>query len=97
LSIGEAIPDEQGLLPEALLQTSEVEHYVQEWMETLSDKQRWVIERRFGLNGQDTQTLEELAGGMEITRERVRQIQLEALQTLRRLLKRKGVTKDVLF
>ncbi len=97
LSIGEAIPDDQGLLPEALLQNAEVEAYVHEWMGELSDKQRWVIERRFGLNGLDAQTLEELAGGLEITRERVRQIQLEALQALRRLLKRKGVSKDVLL
>ncbi len=97
LSIGEAIPDEQGLQPETLLQNAEVEAYVHEWMEELSDKQRWVIERRFGLNGQDQQTLEELAGGLAITRERVRQIQLEALQVLRRLLKRKGIFKDVLL
>jgi len=97
LSIGEAIPDEQGLQPEILLQNAEIEAYVHEWMEELSDKQCWVIERRFGLNGQDPQTLEELAGGLAITRERVRQIQLEALQVLRRLLKRKGVSKDVLL
>ena len=97
LSIGEAIPDEQGLQPEMLLQNAEIVAYVHDWMAELSDKQRWVIERRFGLNGHDPQTLEELAGGLEITRERVRQIQLEALQVLRRLLKRKGVSKDVLL
>ncbi|MBS4096142.1 MAG: RNA polymerase sigma factor RpoS [Sulfuricella sp.] len=94
LSIGEAIPDEQGLLPENLLQNAEVEAHVHEWMGELSDKQRWVIERRFGLNGLEIETLEQLATGLGITRERVRQIQLEALQALRRLLKRKGVSRD---
>lgn len=97
LSIGEAIPDEQGLLPENLLQNTEVEAHVHEWMGELSDKQRWVIERRFGLNGLEIETLEELAVGLGITRERVRQIQLEALQALRRLLKRKGVSRDFLL
>jgi len=97
LSIGEAIADEQGVLPEVLLQTAEIEHLVHEWMKTLTDKQFWVIERRYGLNGQDTQTLEELAAYLEITRERVRQIQLEALAALRRLLKRKGMSRDVLL
>lgn len=97
LSIGEAIPDEQGQLPENLLQNAEVEAHVHEWMGELSDKQRWVIERRFGLNGLEIETLEELATGLGITRERVRQIQLEALQSLRRLLKRKGVSRDFLL
>ncbi len=97
LSIGEAIADEQGVLPEVLLQNAEIEQLVRTWMETLSDKQFWVIERRYGLNGQDTQTLEELAAHLDITRERVRQIQLEALAALRRLLKREQVSKDVLL
>lgn len=97
LSIGESIPDSQGLLPENLLQNAEVHAYVHEWMLELSDKQRWIIERRYGLNGQDLQTLEQLAENLSITRERVRQIQLEALQVLRRLLKRRGVSMDMLF
>lgn len=97
LTIGESIPDSQSLLPENLLQNAEVHAYVHQWMEELSDKQRWIIERRFGLNGQDLQTLEQLAENLTITRERVRQIQLEALQVLRRLLKRRGVSMDMLF
>jgi RNA polymerase nonessential primary-like sigma factor len=57
----------------------------------------WVIERRFGLNGQDVYTLEQLAESLSLTRERVRQIQMEALQSLRRILKRYGVNKDILL
>jgi RNA polymerase nonessential primary-like sigma factor len=97
LSIGEAIPDDQCRMPEDLLQDAEVEAYVHEWLDQLSDKQRWVIERRFGLNGQDIFTLEQLADDLSLTRERVRQIQMESLQSLRRILKRYGVSKDVLF
>ncbi len=97
LSIGEAIADERSELPEDMLQTAEVEHYVHEWLSELSEKHRWVIERRFGLNNQDVATLEELAEHLAVTRERVRQIQLEALQTLRRILRRKGMSKDGLL
>ena len=67
------------------------------WLDDLNDKQRWVIERRFGLGGQDIHTLEQLADSLDVTRERVRQIQMEALHQLRRLLKRTGVRKDSLL
>lgn len=97
LSIGESIADESGASPETLLQTHEVEDLVQLWMVHLNEKQRVVIERRFGLNGHDVCTLEELADHLGVTRERVRQIQLEALAHLRRLLKQRGLSKDILL
>jgi len=97
LSIGEAIADDHSEMPEEMLHAAEVEKYVQSWMEELSDKHRWVIERRFGLNNQDIATLEELAEHLGVTRERVRQIQLEALQILRRILRRRGMDQDGLL
>lgn len=97
LSIAEAIPDEQSMMPELQLQTAEVEHLVREWLGHLNEKQRCVIEARFGLNGAELATLEQVAADLNITRERVRQIQMEALQLLRRVLKRNGVSKDVLL
>ena len=97
LSIAEAIPDEQSMMPELQLQTAEVEHWVREWLGHLNEKQRRVIEARFGLNGAEMATLEQVAADLDITRERVRQIQMEALQSLRRVLKRHGVSKDVLL
>ncbi|MFP5402332.1 MAG: RNA polymerase sigma factor RpoS [Gammaproteobacteria bacterium] len=97
LSLGEAIADDNAHLPDELLQIEEVEHHVHEWLSQLNDKQRWVIERRFGLNGCETFTLEDLALELQVTRERVRQIQMESLRLLRQLLRRRGVTKDELF
>ncbi len=97
LTIGEAIPDEQGMLPDAQLQQAEVEKYVHEWLDQLTEKQRSVIERRFGLNGYEISTLEGVAEAHGITRERVRQIQMEALQSLRKILRRNGVSKDFLY
>ena len=97
LSLGESIADDQCIAPEELLQRDEVIGRVREWMEQLNDKQRWVIERRFGLNDHDIYTLEELATTMKLTRERVRQIQLEALAALKRVLRRNGMSKEMLF
>lgn len=97
LSIGEAIADENSERPEDMLQVAELEHYVQTWLAELSEKHRWVIERRFGFNDEEVATLEELATHLGVTRERVRQIQLEALQTLRRILRRTGMSKDGLI
>jgi len=97
LTIGESIPDESSLSPDEMLEQSEILEHMEDWLSQLNDKQRWVIERRYGLNGQDIGTLEELAENMNLTRERVRQIQLEALNCLRKIVRRKGVTRDLLL
>ena len=70
---------------------------MQEWLAQLSDRQRTVIECRFGLNGRELKTLQELAARLGLTRERVRQIQLEALSQLRGILRRRRLTKEVLL
>jgi RNA polymerase nonessential primary-like sigma factor len=97
LSIGESIADDAGVSPEQELATSEIGILVREWLGQLNEKQRSVIEQRFGLNGHDACTLEVVAERLDVTRERVRQIQLEALAQLRRVLKRCGLSKDVLL
>ncbi len=97
LSLGEAIADDNAHLPDEMLQLEEIEHHVHEWLTQLNDKQRWVIERRFGLNGCAACTLEDLALELQVTRERVRQIQMEALRVLRHTLRRRGISKDELF
>jgi RNA polymerase nonessential primary-like sigma factor len=94
LTLGEAIADERCVPPDERLYKAELEHYVAEWLAKLSTKQRWVIERRFGLNNQDMATLEELAKDLQVTRERVRQIQVEAQEVLAARLREKGVHKE---
>ncbi len=66
------------------------------WLAELNERQRIVIERRYGLNDRDVATLEELAREIGVTRERVRQIQAEALEKLRSRLKRRGLDRDAL-
>src|SRR5690606_37700870 len=97
LSIGESIADDDSEPPEAGLQAHEIEVLVREWLGQLNDKQRNVIERRFGLSGHEVLTLEHLASQLGVTRERVRQIQLEALAHLRRILSRRGLSRDALL
>ena len=96
-TIGEAIADEAAVNPEELLQFREMGSLLADWLAQLSERQRQVIERRYGLNGADVVTLEVLAGEMQLTRERVRQIQAEALDRLRKIIKRGGVTRDSLL
>jgi RNA polymerase nonessential primary-like sigma factor len=97
LSIGESISDEQGANPEAGLHSQEIESLVQQWLGQLNPRQRTVIERRFGLNNQEVCTLEDLAGQLGLTRERVRQVQLEALGQLRHILRQRGLSKEALL
>ena len=97
LSIGESLRDDQVNPPDAQIHDQEVESLIREWINMLNDKQRLVVRHRYGLDGVEVQTLEELAGQLNLTRERVRQIQLEALGQLRRIVKRHGMSKDSLL
>ncbi|HKB83587.1 MAG TPA: RNA polymerase sigma factor RpoS [Burkholderiales bacterium] len=97
LSIGESIADENTPPPDIRLENIEIDHHVHEWLDQLSERQRSVIERRYGLNGLEIHTLEQLAQSLELTRERVRQIQIEALANLRKILRRSGVSRETLL
>ncbi|MDX9700197.1 MAG: RNA polymerase sigma factor RpoS [Rhodocyclaceae bacterium] len=97
LSIGESLADDQVNPPELRIQDAEIETLLREWIDKLNDKQRTVIRHRYGLDECELMTLEELASLLGLTRERVRQIQLEALGLLRRAIRRRGISRDVLL
>ena len=97
LSIGESLADDSADAPDVQIHDLEVGNLVRDWINQLNEKQRMVIRHRYGIDECEVQTLEELADSLELTRERVRQIQLEALGQLRRIIKRRGVSKDVLL
>jgi RNA polymerase nonessential primary-like sigma factor len=96
-TIGDAIADEAAINPETLLQFREMGALLDDWLGQLSERQRQIIERRYGLNGADITRLEALASELGLTRERVRQIQVEALDRLRTIVKRGGVSRDSLL
>lgn len=83
--------------PIALLQDSDLSENLDNWLDELSEKQREVVTRRFGLRGHESSTLEEVGREIGLTRERVRQIQVEALRRLRDILEKQGLNSVSLF
>ena len=96
-SLLDTIPDEHNTDPSLLLQNSDVQRHIEIWLDQLSEKQCAVVERRFGLRGREVATLEEIGNELGVTRERVRQIQIEAIKRLRQILEREGFSLDALF
>jgi len=96
-SIADLLADEHSLDPETELANNETGALLYQWVGQLDSKHRQVIERRYGLNGVEIATLESIAADLGLTRERVRQIQLEALQKLRKIIRRGGVSRESLL
>jgi RNA polymerase nonessential primary-like sigma factor len=91
------IPDEENPQPLDLVQDEDLSAHIDKLLEELDEKQRAVLVRRFGLQGHERATLEEVGKELGVTRERVRQIQIDALRRLRRMLEARGHTGDVLL
>lgn len=96
-SLMDMLPGDSEDTPDVLAEHHEMAIQVRDWLSRLPDKQRIVIVRRFGLDNDDPATLETLADEMGITRERVRQIQQEALIKLKRSFVSRGVGRDALL
>lgn len=96
-SLLDAIPDENNIDPVVLLQDDDVKDNIENWLGQLTEKQCEVVTRRFGLHGYDVSTLEEVGNSIGVTRERVRQIQIEALRKLREILEKEGFSVDALI
>jgi RNA polymerase nonessential primary-like sigma factor len=96
-SLMDVLPGNTEDAPDSRAEHHEMTVLVRDWLQKMPDKQRIVIVRRFGLDNDDPATLEELAAEMGVTRERVRQIQQEALVKLKRALMARGVGKDALL
>ena len=97
-TIAEVIADEStGANPESLLQINELGGLLEDWLCQLTERQRLIVERRYGLNGMDIATLDVIATELGLTRERVRQIQMEGLDRLRKIIKRGGVSRDAVL
>jgi len=96
-SVLDTIPDEQNAAPWQVLQDNDIQRHLDAWLSQLNDKQRAVVERRFGLRERDIATLEEVGNEIGVTRERVRQIQIEALNRLRQMMEREGLSVESLL
>lgn len=80
--------------PSRCVQQDVVNKIVDHWVCALEDKQRVVVDRRFGLHGYRRATLEQIGEEIGVTRERVRQIQLDALKKLRAMMESNGISGD---
>ncbi|HEX5787611.1 MAG TPA: RNA polymerase sigma factor RpoS [Woeseiaceae bacterium] len=93
----ERLCGERDAEPASCAQTALVNEILERWVHALSDKQRAVVERRFGLHGCRRATLEQIGDEIGVTRERVRQIQIDALKNLRGMMEAQGISRDVVF
>jgi RNA polymerase nonessential primary-like sigma factor len=93
----DTIPDVNVKDPTETLQEESVHSSLEDCLSQLSDKQREVVERRFGLHGYSVSTLEEVGQEIGVTRERVRQIQMDALKKLKRILEQDGFSVEALL
>ncbi|EDN66830.1 RNA polymerase subunit sigma-38 [Beggiatoa sp. PS] len=96
-SLIDNIPDELNPDPRLILEDADIIKCLHLWLSQLTDKQRLVVERRFGIGNGDEATLEEIGAELELTRERVRQIQITATERLKEILEREGFSIESLF
>ncbi len=93
----DSISDEQSLSPSDIIQEDGIKDNITHWIYQLSEKQREVICRRYGLCGYENSTLEQVAQELGVTRERVRQIQMDALKRLKEILEIGGYSFESIF
>jgi len=93
----DTIADEQAADPSDSIADEDIHVSIEDCLAQLTDKQREVVERRFGLHGYSVSTLEEVGEEIGVTRERVRQIQMDALKKLKKILEHEGISFETLL
>ncbi len=95
--IVDSISDDESYSPAELLQADSIKNKITHWVHQLTEKQREVICRRYGLCGYENSTLEQVALELGVTRERVRQIQMDGLKRLKEILEVGGYSFEAIF
>jgi RNA polymerase primary sigma factor len=85
---GDIIEDEAALTPHELLRIKTMRQEIRQHLKFLTPREAEIISLRFGLDGREPRTLDEVGKKLKVTRERIRQIQDMALTRLRRRLER---------
>lgn len=96
-SVLDGVADDGATDPMNLTLSNEIELLLRDGMDELSNREREVVAGRYGLGDREPETLEVLADRLGLTRERIRQIQQEALLKLRRRMAREGIDRDSIF
>lgn len=93
----ESLAGKRDAEPAQCAQKQHVQNILDHWLDELGEKQRAVIERRFGLHGYRRQTLEQIGLDIGVTRERVRQIQIDALKNLKNMMESHGICSEFML
>ncbi|MGZ8135755.1 MAG: RNA polymerase sigma factor RpoS [Methylococcaceae bacterium] len=93
----DSISNEDDQAHDEKIQEDGIKQNITGWVFELPEKQREVICRRYGLCGYDEETLEEVAQELGVTRERIRQIQMDALKRLKEILNVQGFSFESIF
>lgn len=96
-TLGDGLIDELNIDPSDTTQVHEVERLLDGWIASLTPREKEVLEGRFGLHDHELETLETLSLRLDLTRERVRQVQNEALLKLKRFLAQRGIAREALL
>ena len=96
-SLLDSVADDGATDPMSLTLSNEVDVLLSHGLEELNEREREVLAGRYGLRDREPETLEVLAERLGLTRERIRQIQQEALTKLKRRMARHGVGRDSIF
>jgi RNA polymerase nonessential primary-like sigma factor len=96
-SLVDTVPSPVEDNPLSLVDDEKVEGCLEDWLGDLPGRQREILARRFGLMGYEASTLEAVGEEVGLTRERVRQIQIEALARLKRAALRDGLSEEELL
>ncbi len=89
--LGDIIENQYQDNPAEILADDDISMHLDRWLDQLNDKQAEILMRRFGLRGYEAQTLQDVGKSVGLTRERVRQIQVEALARLRSIMAQHGI------
>ncbi len=82
-SLGDLIRDEHTLTPSQYAEANALHDQIFMLLDTLTDREKTVLIKRFGLDGNEPMTLEEVGREMDVTRERIRQIEKKGLTKLK--------------
>lgn len=96
-SLLDSVADDGASDPMSLTLSNEVERLLEHGLDELNEREREVLAGRYGLRDREPETLEVLAERLNLTRERIRQIQQEALLKLKRRMLRNGIDRDSVF
>ncbi len=96
-TISAFIADDSSTQPDTVINKQDINKLAISMLDSLNERDREIICRRFGLLGHEIQTLQQVADEVGLTRERIRQLQVSSLNKLKNTLKRNNYDLELLF